>query len=162
MLLPPRDAAYGARVPPLPTVTGSTHLLDAMATKGNGPSLCPFNIRPRREERSHPPAYNWGAHLGTRPLEGLCRPGDHPPGLHTNKRGVSLALLDHGNHHAPCWLRAPQQLMQKPQASQVPCIRWGGPEMIYSGNLHCTTIKSLRGADGICIPLPATSRRHLS
>lgn len=34
--------------------------------------------------------------------------------------------------------------------------------MIYSGNFHCTAIKSLRGGDGICIPLPATSQCHLS
>lgn len=55
---------------------------------------------------------------------------------------------------------------------QIPCIRWGGAEggagqwggdaMIYSGNFHCRTIKSLKGGDSICMPLPATTQRPLS
>lgn len=148
---------YDADARPSPRGWEARHSLNPTASKGDG------LLQPQQKRKELPSRTQLGGgttHPGTRSLKRLCRPRDHPPRLHANGQGVSLAPLDQGYRHANCWLRA-RQLMQKPHAPQVLSIR-GGNEMIYSGNFHRSAIKSLGGGDGICIPSPAASQCHLS
>lgn len=91
---------------------------------------------------------------------GAVHPGrDHPPRLHANKQGflvlpwtmATTTLIVGFKHHSSCRSRMPPKF---------PASGGGGtgarPEMIYSGNLHCSAIKSLGGGDSTGIPLPAT------
>lgn len=153
--LPPKDAASGA------SVMGAMRVLDPTASKRNVPSPSSFNFTPRKEERSHPATYNRGSHPGTRPLAGPCRPRDHPPALHANQGGLSLAprimattTFTVGSQHcSPCRSPTPPKF----RASG------GRNAMIYSGNLHRTAIKSLREATAFAYHSPpppkATSQK---
>lgn len=140
------------RCSPLPAGVGGEAFAESHSVKGRWTSPAPAEKKGATQPHTTGGGGEGTTHPGTRSLKRLCRPRDHPPRLHANGQGVSLAPLDQGYRHANCWLRA-RQLMQKPHAPQVLSIR-GGNEMIYSGNFHRSAIKSLGEATAFAYRSP--------
>lgn len=122
-LSPPMLRVVRRRCSPLPAGVGGEAFAESHSVKGRWTSPAP--AEKKGATQPHTTGGGGTTHPGTRSLKRLCRPRDHPPRLHANGQGVSLAPLDQGYRHANCWLRA-RQLMQKPRAPQVLSIRGAG------------------------------------
>lgn len=138
--------------PHLPMVTGSTRLLEAIATKRNS-LLVPGEKKGATQPRTTGgPIWEQGLWKGFAGPETTLL--DFTP---TNEGFLWLSwimattVLIVGSEHRSC---------RSPTPPKFPASGGGGAvrlQMIYSGNLHCTVLKSLRGGDSMCIPLPVTS-----
>lgn len=101
----------------------------------------------------------WGDSSGNEAPGRTLWPGDHPPRLPPTSKGflwcprIKAATMP--------IVGSKQRSPDKGPPTPTPCTppasggEWADAEMIYSGNVPCPTIKSLRGGHGICIPLPA-------
>lgn len=144
----------------LSAVTGGAARLSPLASEGSRPPPSPLEP----EQRAEPPSRTQlgaGAQPEMRFPRRAWRPeAAHPDFTATREEFPSLpwlkatAMLTSGSEHrATC---------RSPKTPKCPASGGEGGEMIHPGNFHGTAIKSFRGGDSICIPLPATSQCHLS
>lgn len=156
--LSPHKTVYGARAPPSPHGDGQHALAQHHSYKGKCTLSVPIQYETQERRKEPPSRVQLGGSSGNKAPRRALR-AQRPPSWtsHQQARGFFCSL---GSWQPPCSLLAPSTAAHA-EAPRLPSSLHpvGGTEMIYSGNLHCTAIKSLRGGDSICIPLPTTSSK---